>query len=100
MRRLLLSLVAAGLLAPASASAVTYPDTIPLPGGWGPEGIAIRAGTPDVYVGSIPTGAVWHGDLRGGAGEVLVPPHPGRAAIGLKIDRRHRLFVAGGPTGK
>ncbi len=100
MRRLLLSLVAAGLLAPASASAVTYPDTIPLPNGWGPEGIAIRAGTPEVYVGSIPTGAVWHGDLRGGAGEVLVPPHAGRAAIGLKVDRRDRLFVAGGATGK
>jgi sugar lactone lactonase YvrE len=100
MRRLLPSLIAIALLAPASASAVTYPDVIPLPNGWGPEGIAIRAGTPDVYVGSIPTGAVWLGDLRGGAGTVLVPPHAGRVAIGLKVDRRHRLFVAGGPTGK
>jgi hypothetical protein len=30
---------------------------------------------------------------------VLVPPHPGRNHIGLKVDRRHdRLFVAGGAS--
>jgi sugar lactone lactonase YvrE len=32
---------------------------------------------------------------------VLVPPRPGeRSAIGIKVDRRNRLFVAGGATGK
>jgi sugar lactone lactonase YvrE len=31
---------------------------------------------------------------------VLVPGRQGRAAIGLKVDGRQRLFVAGGPTGK
>jgi sugar lactone lactonase YvrE len=30
---------------------------------------------------------------------VLVEGQPGRAAIGIKVDRRNRLFVAGGPTG-
>jgi sugar lactone lactonase YvrE len=99
MRRLTLSVLTL-LLVPAAAGAAAYPDIIELPNGWGPEGIAIRAGSPDVYVGSIPTGAVWRGNLRSGEGSVLVPPHTGRAAIGLKVDRRHRLFVAGGPTGK
>ena len=32
---------------------------------------------------------------------MLVPPRPGeRNAIGIKVDKRNRLFVAGGPTGK
>jgi sugar lactone lactonase YvrE len=56
-----------------------------------PEGIAI--------VGSIPTGAVYRGDLRTGKGATLVPGAPGRAAIGVQHDRG-RLFVAGGATGK
>jgi sugar lactone lactonase YvrE len=30
---------------------------------------------------------------------VLIPGKPGRQAIGLEIDTRGRLFVAGGPTG-
>jgi hypothetical protein len=52
------------------------------------------------FVGSIPTGAVYRGDLRTGTGDVLVQPQAGRAAIGLKVSRDGRLFVAGGPTGK
>ena len=38
--------------------------------------------------------------VRSGRGAVLVPPHMGRAAIGIKVDRRNRIFVAGGPTGQ
>ena len=73
---------------------------IPLPDGWQPEGIAAGRGT-SLYVGSIPTGAVWKGDARTGSGDVLVPGQPGvRSAIGIKVDRRDRLFVAGGATGK
>ena len=30
---------------------------------------------------------------------MLVEGQPGRSAIGIKVDRRNRLFVAGGPTG-
>ena len=101
MRRLVVSLtLGLALIAPASASADTFPKLIHLPNGWGPEGIAIRAGTDEVYVGSIATGSVWKGDLRSGDGDVLVPSHAGRAAIGLKVDRERRIFVAGGPTGK
>jgi hypothetical protein len=43
---------------------------------------------------------VYRGDLRTGTGDVLVQPQAGRAAIGLKVSRDGRLFVAGGPTGK
>jgi sugar lactone lactonase YvrE len=87
-------------LVPATAGAATFPDTIRLPDGWQPEGIAAGRGT-SLYVGSIPTGAVWKGDARTGTGDVLVPGQPGvRSAIGIKVDRRNRLFVAGGATGK
>jgi hypothetical protein len=80
-----------------AAAAPAYPETIPLPRGFQPEGIAIRANT--FYVGSIPTGAVYRGNLRTGAGAVLVAGQTGRAAIGVEVDNRNRLFVAGGPTG-
>ncbi|HET8787795.1 MAG TPA: superoxide dismutase [Actinomycetes bacterium] len=101
LRRLLVLLVLAAVAAvPATASAGTFPDTIRLPDGWQPEGIASGRGT-SLYVGSIPTGAVWKGDARTGEGDVLVPPRPGeRSAIGIKVDKRNRLFVAGGATGK
>jgi hypothetical protein len=106
-RRLLLlltvtALVGLGATAAPAAPARQHrnlPDTIPLPDGFQPEGIAIaHDGT--FYVGSIPTGAVFSGDVRSGRGEVLVDAREGRAAIGLKVDARGRLFVAGGPTGQ
>jgi sugar lactone lactonase YvrE len=81
-----------------AAAAPSYPATIPLPRGFQPEGIAIRANT--FYVGSIPTGAVYRGNLRTGTGAVLVQGRTGRAAIGVAVDNRNRLFVAGGPTGR
>jgi sugar lactone lactonase YvrE len=71
---------------------------IPLPNGWQPEGIAVGNGT-TFFVGSIPTGALYRGDLRTGKGTTLVQGASGRAAIGVEFDR-NRLFVAGGPTGK
>jgi sugar lactone lactonase YvrE len=100
-RRLLVLGVLGVLLAlPATAAAgAGFPDLIPLPPGWQPEGIAAGRGT-SLYVGSIPTGAVWKGDARTGRGDVLVPAQDGRSAIGIKVDRRDRLFVAGGATGK
>jgi sugar lactone lactonase YvrE len=100
-RRPILLLVALALvvLTPTAAAARPFPALIRLPDGFQPEGIASGRGT-SLYVGSIPTGAVWAGDARSGRGAVLVPPHPGRAAIGIKVDRRNRIFVAGGPTGQ
>jgi sugar lactone lactonase YvrE len=100
IRRLLVLLVLGTILViPATAGASTFPDTIRLPDGWQPEGIASGRGT-SLYVGSIPTGAVWKGDARTGRGDVLVPGQEGRSAIGIKVDKRNRLFVAGGGTGK
>lgn len=101
LRHMLVTLlvVAFSLASMGSASAAPFPDVIPLPDGFQPEGIAVGTGS-TFYVGSIPTGAVYRGDLRTGEGEVLVPPQSGRAAIGLKYDdRTGLLFVAGGPTG-
>jgi sugar lactone lactonase YvrE len=99
-RRLLVLLVLVAVAAlPAAASAATFPDTIRLPDGWQPEGIAAGRGD-SLYVGSIPTGAVWKAGARSGRGDVLVEGQTGRSAIGLKVDRRERLFVAGGATGK
>jgi sugar lactone lactonase YvrE len=102
MRRLAAIAVAAGVAAlgglPAAA-APAFPGKIDLPNGFAPEGIAIGHGH-TFYVGSIPTGAIYRGDLRTGEGRVLVPAAPGRQAIGLDFDRKERLFVAGGPTGR
>jgi streptogramin lyase len=100
VRRLLVLLTMAAVVAtPATAGAATFPDTIPLPDGWRPEGIASGRGT-SLYVGSIPTGAIWRADARTGRGDVLVEGRAGRSAIGIKVDRRNRLFVAGGATGQ
>ena len=94
-----LLLVALSFTSIGSTFAKSFPDVIPVPNGFQPEGIAIGTGT-TFYVGSIPTGAVYRGDLRTGEGEVLVPAQAGRSAIGLKYDDRSGLlFVAGGPTG-
>jgi sugar lactone lactonase YvrE len=83
----------------AAAPHQAFPDVIPLPDGFQPEGITVGKGS-TFYVGSIPTGAVYRGDLRTGEGDIFVPAQEGRAAIGMKYDERTGLlFVAGGPTG-
>jgi sugar lactone lactonase YvrE len=100
VRRLVLLVAAlAALSAPgAFAAGPSFPSLIALPNGFQPEGIAAGTGT-TFYVGSIPTGAVYRGDVRTGRGAVLVQPAAGRSAIGLK-HHNGRLFVAGGQTGK
>jgi sugar lactone lactonase YvrE len=88
-----------GLSTIAAAPAKPFPDVIPLPNGFQPEGIASGTGT-IFYVGSIPTGDIYRGDFRTGEGELLVDAPAGRSAIGLKYDPRSGLlFVAGGGTG-
>ncbi len=94
---LLLGLATAA--APASARSDAFPDVIALPDGFFPEGIAVGTGD-DVFVGSLVDGAIWKGDLRTGAGDLLVTGTPGSLAVGLAYeDRSGNLFVAGGPTG-
>ena len=92
------------MVAPATGHGIgffdhLFPARIALPNGWQPEGIVIGNGT-HIYAGSTATGAVFRADLRTGRGVVLVPPQPGRVAVGLKLDQRtDLLFVAGGATG-
>ena len=99
MRRiLLLTAFVAVVTTSAALAKASFPEVIALPNGWQPEGIAIGRGT-TFYVGSIPTGAVYRGDLRTGKGAPFVQGATGRAAVGVDFDRG-LLFVAGGPTGK
>lgn len=77
-----------------------FPAIISLPVGFQPEGIAVGQGT-TFFVGSIPTGAIYKGNLRTGEGDLLVPAQEGRSAIGLDYNERSDdLFVAGGATGQ
>jgi sugar lactone lactonase YvrE len=98
-RRLAVLTVLATLATAVAAGAAHSPDRIDLPNGWQPEGVASGHGN-DLFVGSIPTGAVLRADARTGETETVVSGGEGRAAIGLKADRHERLFVSGGPTGK
>ena len=75
-----------------------FPQVIQLPIGFRPEGIEVGRGT-TFYVGSVASGAIYRGNLRTGDGAILVDPFPGRAATGIELDSRNRLFVAGAGTG-
>jgi sugar lactone lactonase YvrE len=75
-----------------------FQDVIALPNGLQPEGIAISPrGT--AYVGSLADGDVYVFDVRTGE-EITTLEGPGTPSVGLKIDNRGRLFIAGGPTGE
>jgi sugar lactone lactonase YvrE len=88
-----------GLSACSSSDTVDPSDIIPLPDGFQPEGIAI-SGT-KLYTGSIPTGRIFRADITTRQAKVLVDAGAaGRSAIGMKVDGRGRLFVAGGQKGK
>lgn len=95
------AVVALSLIAisrPATASC--FLETLDLPNGWQPEGIALGPGR-TLLAGSIATGAVYEVSPRTGAGGVLVPGQTGRVAVGLAWDERtDHLYVAGGPTGQ
>lgn len=83
------------------ASGITFPNELPLPNGFQPEGIVI--GPPHAfYVSSLISGQIYAGDLRTGEGKVLIiPPTPLQGqALGMALDMRNNyLFVAGGFTG-
>jgi sugar lactone lactonase YvrE len=100
----MLTVVAILVLTPAlsalAAPGDTFPDLIPLPDGFRPEGIAVGRGT-SFYAGSLEDGRIYRGDLRTGQGGILVEGETGRIAVGLTVDERSNyLFVAGGRTGK
>jgi sugar lactone lactonase YvrE len=103
-RTLLKTLPLAGLVGlgatPVSArgGSARFPDHIPLPNGFAPEGIVSGRGT-EFFVGSLANGDIFRGDYRTGEGDVLTTDNT--VAVGLSYDRRSdRLFVAGGATGQ
>ncbi|MGW5641176.1 SMP-30/gluconolactonase/LRE family protein [Streptomyces sp. NPDC003832] len=81
----------------APARAASGPAVIPLPNGFRPEGITIGGG-PYAYLGSLGDGSLHRLDLRTGTG-TLVSAGPGTPSVGLKLDHRGRLFVAGRAQG-
>ncbi|GGM95420.1 hypothetical protein GCM10011609_36210 [Lentzea pudingi] len=85
------------VVAPATADgSKSFPTEFALPNGWQPEGIAI-SGT-KAYFGSRADGSIYAADLRTGKGKVLAKG-PGTPSLGLKVDDRERLWVAGGVGG-
>ena len=90
-----------GLTGATATSSVRSDDhlpgtTIDLPDGFSPEGIATsgRYG----WFGSLADGDIYRVNLKTGMGSVI-SEGPGTPSVGMEIDRRGRLFVAGGPAG-
>src|SRR3954465_3154808 len=92
-------MTAAVVVGGAPAAQQAFPEVIQLPRGFQPEGIEVGKGT-TFYVGSVANGAIYRGDLRTGAGAILGPGETGKAATGIELDNRNRLWVAGAGTGK
>ncbi len=83
--------------APAAPASHLLPATLVLPDGFQPEGIAIGV-LPYAYFGSRRDGSIYRANLITGRGRII-SAGPGTPSLGLKIDRRGRLFVAGGTGG-
>lgn len=99
-----LGLAAASVSLPASAhqpgpesGPTVLPTTIHLPDGFRPEGIAIGA-QPFAYFGSLADGSIYRANLITGQGGII-SAGPGTQSVGLALDHRGRLFVAGGTAG-
>ncbi|SHN47080.1 SMP-30/gluconolactonase/LRE family protein [Cryptosporangium aurantiacum] len=92
-----LTTVVAPAAATAPATQSQFPTTYQLPDGFRPEGIAIGR-RPVAYFGSLADGDILKMDLTNGRSRVLAQG-PGTPSVGLKLDDRGRLFVAGGVAG-
>jgi hypothetical protein len=94
-----LLLVNEPLVSEKSAHVPVFPEVIPLPDGFQPEGIAIGTGQ-TFYVGSLSSGQIYKGNLRTGEGELLYIPAGPDQTVGLSFDQRSGyLFAAKGFTG-
>ncbi|MCB8928875.1 MAG: superoxide dismutase [Ardenticatenaceae bacterium] len=93
---LILLVITAVLANPVAAQ--NYPEVIPLPNGFQPEGIVVGEGN-TAYAGSLANGDIYAADLESGEGHIAIEG-PGTPAVGLDYDRRTGyLFVSGGPNG-
>jgi sugar lactone lactonase YvrE len=98
MRRLALPtlvLVLSASMAGATLAAA-FPDRLELPAGFSPEGIATGRGH-TFYAGSLAGAGIVRGDYRTGETEPLVTE--GGPFVGMKVDARNQLWVAGGFAG-
>jgi hypothetical protein len=97
----LLGFVAVGALLAhvnvASAQRSLFPETLPLPNGFQPEGVTAYGF--DLLAGSLIDGDIYRVSAVTGRGDLAVDAPEDRTALGLKADRRGRVFVAGGPLG-
>jgi len=84
-------------MAPTSAAG-QFPDEIDLPDTFFPEGIAVGRGA-SFYVGSLSDGSIYKGDLRTGEGEVLTAAAGSFFTVGIEVDAKERIWVAGGISG-
>lgn len=91
----LVTAAAAFLLLAGTAAADPFPETIPLPIGFQPEGVDTQGSI--AYAGSLADGDVVTVDLRSGELTHLVDTG-NRIAVGLAVERG-LVIVAGGPTG-
>jgi sugar lactone lactonase YvrE len=74
-----------------------FPTELALPDGFLPEGVAIGA-LPFAFFGSRADGDIYRVNLVTGTGSVF-SQGPGSPSLGMKVDPRARLFVAGGSGG-
>lgn len=96
--RFVVVLVLSALVGAAPAEAAPpFPTEIELPPGFRPEGIVVGRGS-TVYAGSLADGALWRGELRTGAGDVIFPGD-GTPTVGLAVDEQEQVFAAGGASG-
>lgn len=96
---LLVTLFLLLVLALPAAAASVFPEIIPLPTAFRPEGITAGKGS-TFFAGSLADGTILKGDLRTGSSDVLVAGQAGRLSVGMSYDARsNNLFVAGGPNG-
>jgi hypothetical protein len=85
--------LAASVLAGATAAGPEFPARIDFPAGWAAEGIFGKGHT--FWAGNTATGSIYRGDILTGEGSVLVDV-TGKSALGVFVDNRNRLWVAGG----
>lgn len=84
------------------SGAIRLPLKYVIPGNkFFPEGIAHQPATGDFFVGSTFDGTIVKGNIRSGQTSVFLPGgQDGRkSAVGMKLDNKGRLFIAGGMTG-
>ena len=86
--------------AAAPAIAAPFPDSVPLPVDFAPEGIAVGAGS-TFYAGSLTSGDIYRGDLRSGEGGVFIDAPAGAPPWGSRPTGRIACCSSpAGPRGR